>query len=94
MTKEFIAVLEDMVKEYEFLAKYNGGKDYLRWNVLQACIDEAKDHVSLKRLKEKMSHTLPQCGEDNSKERYRYMQWISDNNAIKEAADGPEQTEK
>ena len=54
---------------------------------IQACIDEAKDHVSLKRLKEKMSHTLPQCGEDNSKERYRYMQWMSDNNAIKEAAD-------
>ena len=53
MTKEFIAVLEDMVKEYELLAKYNGGKDYLRWNVLQACIDEAKDHVSLKRLNEK-----------------------------------------
>lgn len=36
MTKEFIAILEDMVKEYELLAKYNGGKDYLRWNVLQA----------------------------------------------------------
>lgn len=48
MTKEFIAILEDMVKEYELLAKYNGGKDYLRWNVLQACIDEAKDHVSQK----------------------------------------------
>lgn len=44
MTKEFIAILEDMVKEYELLSKYNGGKDYLRWNVLQACIDEAKDH--------------------------------------------------
>lgn len=91
MTKEFIAILEDMAQEYELLAKYNGGKDYLRWNALQACIDEAKDHVSLKRLKEKMSHTLPQCGEDNSKERYRYMQWIADNNAIKEATDDREQ---
>lgn len=90
MTKEFMAILEDMIKEYELLAKYNGGKDYLRWNVLRTCADEAKDHVSLKRLKEKMSHTLPQCGEDNSKERYRYIQWISDNNAIKEAADEEE----
>lgn len=87
MTKEYIAILEDMSKEYELLAKYNGGKDYLRWNVLLACIDEAKDHVSLKRLKEKMSHTKPQVGEDKSKERFRYMQWISDNNAIREAAD-------
>lgn len=94
MTKEFIAIIEDMVKEYELLAKYNGGKDYLRWNALQACIDEAKDHVSLKRLKEKMSHTRPQIGEDNSKERFRYMQWMADNNAIREAADEPEQTEK
>ena len=90
MTKEFMAILEDMIREYELLAKYNGGKDYLRWNVLRTCADEAKDHVSLKRLKEKMSHTLQQCGEDNSKERYRYIQWISDNNAIKEAADEEE----
>ena len=87
MTKEYKAILKDMIEEYELLAKYNGGKDYLRWNVLQACIDEAKDHVSLKRLKEKMSHTRPQVGEDNSKERFRYIQWISDNNAIREAAD-------
>ena len=48
MTKEFIAILEDMVKEYELLAKYNGGKDYLRWNALLAAVDEAKDHVSEK----------------------------------------------
>lgn len=87
MTKEFIAILEDMIREYELLAKYNGGKDYLRWNVLQACVDDAKDHVSLKILNQKMANTKPQCGEDNSKERFRYMQWIADNNAIKEAAD-------
>lgn len=43
MTKEFIAILEDMVKEYELLAKYNGGKDYLRWNALCAAVDEAKE---------------------------------------------------
>ena len=42
MTKEFIAILEDMTKEYELLAKYNGGKDYLRWNVLRACLEEQK----------------------------------------------------
>lgn len=59
--------------------------------------------MSLKRLKQKMAHTRPECGEDNSKERYRYIQWISDSNAIREAADEqqnreiedePEQTEE
>lgn len=87
MTKEFIAILEDMAQEYELLAKYNGGKDYLRWNALLAVIDEAKDHVSYKKLKLKMSYTMPQVGGDNTKERFRYMQWLADNNAIKEAAD-------
>ena len=42
MTKEFIAILEDMSKEYELLAKYNGGKDYLRWNALQVALKELK----------------------------------------------------
>ena len=42
MTKEFIAILEDMVQEYELLAKYNGGKDYLRWNALQVALKELK----------------------------------------------------
>lgn len=35
MTKEYKAILKDMIKEYELLAKYNGGKDYLRYNALQ-----------------------------------------------------------
>lgn len=42
MTKEFIAILEDMSKEYELLAKYNGGKDYLRWNALLVALKELK----------------------------------------------------
>lgn len=42
MTKEYVAILEDMIKEYELLAKYNGGRDYLRWIVLRACLDEQK----------------------------------------------------
>ena len=87
MTKEYKAILKDMIEEYELLAKYNGGKDYLRWNVLQACVDEAEDHVSLKRLNQKMENTRPEVGEDSSKERFRYVQWIADKNAIKEAVD-------
>lgn len=44
MTKEFIAILQDMAKEYELLAKYNGGRDYLRWNALRACIEEQENN--------------------------------------------------
>ena len=43
MTKEFIAILEDMISEYELLAKYNGGKDYLRWNALRDALVEIKN---------------------------------------------------
>lgn len=32
----------------------------------------------------KLSHTEPLDGGDNTKERYRYMQWMADVNAIKE----------
>lgn len=42
MTKEFIAILEDMEKEYELLARYNGGGDYLRWNALRVALKELK----------------------------------------------------
>ena len=34
-----IKVLKDMLKEYELLAKYNGGTDYDRWNALDMAIN-------------------------------------------------------
>lgn len=34
---------------------------------------------------EKINRVRPECGEDNSKERYRYMQWLSCKNAVLEA---------
>lgn len=43
MTKEFKAIIADMVNEYELLAKYNGGKDYLRWNALQVAMNNFDD---------------------------------------------------
>lgn len=46
MTKEYKAILKDLIKEYELLAKYNGSKDYLRWNVLRACLEEQKEERS------------------------------------------------
>ena len=33
-----IMVLKDMLKEYELLAKYNGGTDYDRWKALDMAI--------------------------------------------------------
>ena len=32
----------------------------------------------------KLLYTKPYFGEDSTKERYRYMQWLADTNAIKE----------
>ena len=46
MTKEFKAIISDMVKEYELLAKYNGGKDYLRWNALQVAETNLDDYLA------------------------------------------------
>lgn len=46
MTKEFKAIIADMVKEYELLAKYNGGKDYLRWNALQVAETNLDDYLA------------------------------------------------
>lgn len=45
MTKEFKAIIADMVNEYELLAKYNGGKDYLRWNALQVAMNNLDDYL-------------------------------------------------
>lgn len=36
------------------------------------------------KIMAKLSHTEPLFGEDGTKERYRYMQWLADTNAIKE----------
>lgn len=33
-----VKVLKDMLKEYELLAKYNGGVDYDRWKALEMAI--------------------------------------------------------
>lgn len=38
-----------------------------------------------KHILEKLDHVRPVCGEDSSKERYRYLQWISCKNAVIEA---------
>ena len=35
-----VMVLKDMFKEYELLAKYNGGVDYDRWKALEMAIQE------------------------------------------------------
>ena len=35
-----VKVLKDMCKEYELLAKYNGGVDYDRWKALEMLIKE------------------------------------------------------
>lgn len=42
MTKEAMQILTDMIKEYELLAKYNGGRDYQRYTVLCEICKELK----------------------------------------------------
>jgi len=44
----------------------------------------SNEYISKKRILEKFERTKPLVGEDNSKERYRFMQWMADNNAIME----------
>ena len=59
MTNEFIAILEDMAKEYELLAKYNGGRDYLRWNALQAAVMEQKEDLkTLDKIRDQLKSNL------------------------------------
>ena len=43
MTKEAMRILEDMIKEYELRAKYNGGRDYQRYSVLLDICKELKE---------------------------------------------------
>ena len=63
MTKEFIAIIEDMAKEYELLAKYNGGKDYLRWNALNVILEEQKECSTNSDVKE-VTITMLKCDSD------------------------------
>ncbi len=42
MTKRQIKILEEMIKEYELLAKYNGGKDYEKYSLLVDICKEVK----------------------------------------------------
>ena len=42
MTKKEIKILEEMIKEYELLAKYNGGRDYERYSLLLKICREVK----------------------------------------------------
>lgn len=42
------------------------------------------DLISRKKALERMMYSKPVIGEDKSKERYRYMQWLADYNALKE----------
>lgn len=48
MTKKAMMILDDMIKEYELLAKYNGGKDYERYSVLCDICKELKEKEELK----------------------------------------------
>lgn len=43
-----------------------------------------QDLISREQAFEKLRHTCPGVGEDGSKERYRYLQWVADNQAIRE----------
>lgn len=40
--------------------------------------------IDVKKVMAKLSYTEPLDGGDNTKERYRYLQWLADTNAIKE----------
>ncbi|MBR2555393.1 MAG: hypothetical protein IKE94_11065 [Aeriscardovia sp.] len=42
-----IKVLEDLYKEYELLAKYNGGRDYDRYCALEVSIDTMRKYQML-----------------------------------------------
>lgn len=42
------------------------------------------DLISRQAAIERMTYSKPVIGEDKSKERYRYMQWMADYNALKE----------
>ncbi len=42
MTKRQMQILKEMIKEYEFLAKYNGGKDYEKYSTLLEICKEVK----------------------------------------------------
>lgn len=42
MTKRQMKILEEMIKEYELLAKYNGGKDYEKYSLLVDICKEVK----------------------------------------------------
>ena len=44
MIDEYTAILREHVKEYELLAKYNGNKDYLTWNVLREALFEFENN--------------------------------------------------
>ena len=54
-----IKVLKGMLKEYELLAKYNGGTDYDRWNALDMAIkaleQEPKTEV-LDKIRAEIEH--------------------------------------
>lgn len=42
MTKKQLQILNEMIKEYELLAKYNGGKDYEKYSLLCEICKEVK----------------------------------------------------
>lgn len=46
--------------------------------------EKGAEYLSKKRVLEKLQHTEPYYGKDNSKERFRYIQWLADINAISE----------
>ncbi len=46
--------------------------------------EKGAEYLSKKRVLEKLQHTEPYYGKDNSKERFRYIQWLADKNAISE----------
>ena len=53
-----IRVLKDLYKEYELLAKYNGGIDYDRYCALEMAIKALEQESVLDKIEEEIKDTL------------------------------------
>lgn len=71
-----IMVLKDMLKEYEMLAKYNGGTDYDRWKALDMAItaleqEPCEDAVSRKAVLNTLDTADKFLDEDRTIKHYK-----------------------
>lgn len=53
-----IKILEDLYKEYEFFAKYNGGRDYKRYCALEFAVKELKQDQILDKIRAQLESNL------------------------------------